>query len=198
MMSKPLDKATQQFQAGQYKKAANTLYEVSFGGDDGEAEARGVLSLATLLRDATEGSVRAQCEENIARAERLLHSEERISAQSRIDRLEADLRQDPVGLARWAREAGLTWLEVASDEDLVAAQMRSAMAAEGAGDAVTTCVIDAVEAEGWRLEHVSSLFRPTWLQTSPLRGADFFMGGDVVEGHETYLYLFRRIHGASG
>jgi len=198
MMSKALDKATQQFQARQYKKAADTLYEVSFAGDDGEAAARGVLSLATQLRDGTEGSVRAQCEEHIARAERLLSTEERVFAQTRIDRLEADLRQDPVGLARWAREAGLTWLELASAEDFVAAHMRSAMDADGAGGTAAACVIDAVEAEGWRLEHVSSIFRPTRLQTSPLRGADLFMGGDVVEGTDVHLYLFRTARGESG
>ena len=59
-------------------------------------------------------------------------------------------------------------------------------------------MIDAVEAEGWRLEHVASMFRPTRVQTSVLRGAEVFMGGDVVDGEETYLYLFRRADGAAG
>jgi hypothetical protein len=67
-MSKALEKAREQYRAGQHKKAADTLWEVSFGGDDNEAEARGVLELASLLRDASTGAVRTECEEHIARA----------------------------------------------------------------------------------------------------------------------------------
>jgi hypothetical protein len=48
------------------------------------------------------------------------------------------------------------------------------------------------------LEHVSCLFRPTKVQTSPFRGAEFFMGGEIVNGEERHLYLFRRADGASG
>jgi putative addiction module component (TIGR02574 family) len=36
------------------------------------------------------------------------------------------------------------------------------------------------------------------IETSPLRGADLFLGGDVVDGEERYLYYFRRVDGASG
>jgi len=58
--------------------------------------------------------------------------------------------------------------------------------------------IDAVEAEGWRLEHVACMFRPTKVQTSVLRGAEVFMGGDIIDGEETHIYLFRRVDEASG
>ena len=172
---------------------------MSFAGDDGDAEARAVLALATLLRDATEGRVRADCEEQIARAERLLTQAEQMSAKQRVDRREAELRGDHVALARWAREAGLTWLRITSAEDLVDAPMRTAMASEGTSASdPEPCALDAVEAEGWRLEHVTCLFRPTRIETSPLRGADLFLGGDVVDGEERYLYYFRRVDGASG
>ena len=198
-MSRALQKANEQYHAGQYKKAVATLVEVSFAGDDGDAEARGVLALATLLRDATEGRVRADCEEQIARAERLLTQAEQTSAKQRVDRREAELRGDHVALARWAREAGLTWLRITSAEDLVDARMRTAMASEGtSASGPEPCALDAVEAEGWRLEQVACLFRPTRIETSPLRGADLFLGGDVVDGEERYLYYFRRVDGASG
>ena len=196
-MSKALEKATDQYQAGQLKKAVATLWEATFAGDAGETEARGVLALAVLLRDATDGGVRGECEEQISRAERFLRAEEQAVAQGRVDRLETELRQDPVRLANWARETGLRWLEVTSAEDLVAAQMRDAMALDGHGAPPPGCIIDAVEAVGWRLENVACVFKPTRLQTSPLRGADVFMGGDVVEGEEKFLYLFRRVDGAS-
>ena len=35
-------------------------------------------------------------------------------------------------------------------------------------------------------------FVPTMVQTSILRGADL-LGGDLVQGQESYLYLFRRL-----
>jgi len=197
-MSKALEKATEQYKAGQLKKAVATLWETAFAGDGGATEARGVLALAVLLRDATDGGVRGECEQQISRAERFLRAEEQTAAEERVDRLEAELRQDPVRLAHWARETGLTWLEVASAQDLVAAQMRTTMALDGHGAPPPGCIIDAVEAEGWRLESVVCVFKPTRLQTSPLRGADFFMGGDVVEGEEKFLYLFRRADGATG
>jgi hypothetical protein len=198
-MSRALERANEQYQAGQYKKAVATLCEVSFAGDDGEAEARGVLALATLLRDATQGRVRADCEEQIARAERLLSYDDAASSQQRVDSREAELRADPVALARWACGAGLTWLQMSSAEDLVAARMRSVLASEsGPAAGSAPCVLEAVEAEGWQLEHVACLFRPTRVETSPWRGADLFMGGDVIGGDERYLYYFRRVGGESG
>ena len=42
------------------------------------------------------------------------------------------------------------------------------------------------------------MFRPTRVQTSVLRGAEYFMGGELVDGDEVYLYLFRSVYGASG
>lgn len=198
-MSRALRKANEQYQAGRYEKAVDALVEVSFAGDDGEAKARAVLALATLLRDVTEGSLRANCEEQIARARRLLDRIEQTASGDRLERREVELRSDPVALACWAREAGLTWLQMSSAEDLVAARMRDVMAREsGSADNAAPCVLEAVEAEGWRLEHVTYASHSTQVETSPLRGADLVMGGDVITGEERYLYYFRRVDGASG
>ncbi len=195
-MSKQLEKAREQYRVGQFKKAADTLYGVSFGGDDGDAEARGVIELASLLRDATQGRLREECEDHIARAKRLLDGDVAAAATARAGELESELTKDPVRLARWAKETGLTWLEIESADDVVAADQKAAMLAAGAQQAgpAPRCFIDAVEAEGWRLEHVAHSFRPTKVQTSVLRGADL-LGGDVVQGDEKYLYLFRRVDG---
>ncbi len=181
-MSKALDKATQQFQAGRLKKAADTLWEVTFAGDDGDTEAQALLALAAQLRDASDGSVRRDCEEHIARAERYLRA-----GESSPNRREAESRRDPVTLARWAREVGLTWLTVDSEEDLVAAPMHAAVAGTGAPPA---CVLDAVEAEGWRLESVTRAFQPVnnWVWGSP----DTIAQG-VFRVEEKYQYVFRRM-----
>jgi hypothetical protein len=193
-MSKELDKATQQFRAGQSKKAAGTLWEVTFAGADGESEARELLALATQMRDATEGGVRADCEEHIARAERFLDAggdpDQRAGAQG----MQRRLREDAVRSARQAHAAGLGWFELRRSEDIVAAEVLAAHTADPAGAATPPAgTIDAVEAEGWRLEHVTSMFRPTKVQTSPLRGAELFMGGDLIDGDEIHIYLFRRV-----
>jgi hypothetical protein len=196
-MSKALEKAEVQYRAGQYKRAADTLWEVSFGSGDGEAEAQAVVALATQLRDVTQGGVRSECEEHMARAERFLHPE--AHTVDVLTPAEREFREDPVLLARRARDAGLTWLEIRRAEDVLAAEMRTALAAATAEVVPPPpSMIDSVEAEGWRLEHVTCLFRPTRVQTSVLRGAEFFMGGEVVDGDEHYLYLFRRVDGVSG
>jgi hypothetical protein len=197
-VSKQLEKARAQYQAGQFKKAADTLYEVSFGGTEGASEARGVVELATLLRDAAQGSLRDECEQHIARAQRLLDADAAAATAARAGQLESELTGDPARLARWAKETGLTWLEIESADDVVAADQRAAMLAASAGQAAPAprCFIDAVEAEGWRLAHVAYSFKPTAVQTSILRGADL-LGGDVVQGDEKYLYLFRRVDGTS-
>lgn len=182
-MSKALDKATQEFQAGRLKKAADTLWDVTFAGDDGDVEAQALLALATQLRDASDGSVRRDSEEHIARAERFLRA-----GESSPQRREAELRRDPVALARWAREAGLTWLTVDSEEDLVAAPMRAAAAANAGAPPV--CALDAVEAEGWRLESVTRAFQPVnnWVGGSPNTIAQ-----GVFRVEEKYQYVFRRM-----
>ncbi len=158
-----------------------------------------MIALATQLRDATEGGLRHDCEEHIARAQRFLSpegaTELRAHAEERAEKLAQEQREEAVRLAREARAAGLAWLEVHSRRDQVAGEMR---AASSEGAASTAALIDTVEAEGWRLEHMSAFFRPTKVQTSPLRGADFFMGGDVVDGQEVRLCLFRRADERSG
>jgi hypothetical protein len=192
-MSKELEKAQAQYQSGEYKRAADTLWEVTFVGAQAETEARGVIVLASLLRDATQGGVRGDCEEHIARAERFLGSGDDSAERARASELVRQLRDDAVREAREARAAGLGWFELRRGVDIVASEMTSAQATD---PAVTTprpaSTIDAVEAEGWRLEHVACMFRPTRVQTSVLRGAEYFMGGELVDGDEVYLYIFRR------
>ena len=194
-MSKALDKAREQQQAGQLKRAVATLWEVTFAGDDAEDEARGTIALATRLRDSTEGNLRTECEQHIARAESALRVEEQTTAERRVDQYETEVREDPARLARWARDAGLTWLEIESSVDLIAAPMRAAMAAkaEGRSPDPPACAIDAVEAEGWHLEQVTRGFRPTRVLASPFGAADLISGGQEVEGEERCQYLFRRV-----
>jgi hypothetical protein len=197
-MSKELERAEAQYRAGQNKRAVDTLWEVTFTGDHAETDAHGAITLATQLREVTKGSVRGDCDEHIARAERFLELAGDPVARARSEELERRRREEPALLAREALAAGLTWLEIRRSEDVVAAEMLAAMSADRSAARRPPGMIDAVEAEGWRLEHVACMFRPTKVQTSVLRGAEFFMGGDVVDGEETYLYLFRRVDGASG
>ena len=198
-MPNELEKAKAQYQAGEHKRAVDTLWEVTFVGDHAEMDAHGVIALATQLKDVTQGGVQRDCDEHIARAERFLELAGDPAARARREELDRRRREEPVQLAREARAAGLTWLEIRRGEDVVAAEMLAALADDpAAGSAPQPGMIDAVEAEGWRLEHVATMFRPTRVQTSVLRGAEFFMGGEVVDGEETYLYLFRRVDGASG
>jgi hypothetical protein len=194
-MSNQLESAQEQYQAGQYKKAVATLWEVPLTDGGGLDEARELLKVASALRDATDGPLRADCEAQIQRAKEAIDRYESGLADDRVQQLEAGLKQDPAKLARWAKEAGLRWLQVETDTDAAAAVQTAAIAAAATGrdEPPQTCLIDAVEAEGWRLEHVQNVFRPTMLQTSPLRGAEFFMGGEVVEGQMRYFYLFRRV-----
>jgi len=197
-MPNELQKAQAQHQAGEYKRAVETLWRVTFVGEDGESEARQVIALAAQLKDVTQGAARRDCEEHIARAQHFLELAGDPDARARREELERRRREEPALLAREARAAGLTWLEIRRAEDIVAAEMHAALAGDPpAGSVPRPGMIDAVEAEGWRLEHVAAMFRPTKVQTSVLRGADL-LGGDVVDGEEMYLYLFRRVDGASG
>ena len=197
-MPNELEKAKAQYQAGEHKRAVDTLWEVTFVGDHAETDARQVIALATQLKDVTQGSVRHDCDEHIARAQRYLELVGDPEARARRQELDRRRSEEPVLLAREAWAAGLTWLEIRRGEDVVAGEMFTALAAgPSAGSTPQPGMIDAVEAEGWRLEHVAAMFRPTKVQTSVLRGADL-LGGDVVDGEEVYLYLFRRVDGASG
>ena len=187
-MSKALDKATQQFQAGQFKKAADTLWEVSFAGDNDEAEAQALIAIASELRDASDGRVRADCEEHIQRAQRYLGGAEG-SAQWRA----LQVRRDHVGLARKAREAGLTWLSLDSETDLIALPLDALLDTPEAPP--PPCVLDAVEAEGWQLACVTRAFRPVnnWVWGSP----DTIAQG-VFRVEEKFQYVFRRTGESSG
>jgi hypothetical protein len=187
-MSKMLAKATEQFRAGQFKKAADTLWEVTFVGNDYHAEAQAMLTLATQLRDVSDGGVRTDCEEHIARAQRYLTSGENDPANR-----EAALRRDPVGLARLAREAGLTWLTVDSEVNLTAAPLQAVLA--DAASPPPACILDSVEAEGWRLVCVTRAFQPVnnWVWGSPDKIAQ-----GVFRVEEKYQYMFKRRREVSG
>lgn len=193
-MSRELDKARELVQAGRLKQAVDALSEVAYERDAPPDEVRGLLELATAVRDRTDGTLRARCEDEMQRAQMRLDAAAEQAAGDRVRELASDLRQDPGRLARWAREAGLTWLEVESAEDVAAATLRQAVmtAAGYPGSAPKACLLDLVEAEGWRLESVTHRFVPTAVQTSIFRGADL-LGGDPVQGQESYLYLFRRL-----
>ena len=73
-MSKTLDKARQQFEAGKYRAARGTLWELECqvrGGDDTEG-AQGLLDLASALRERSKGSIRNECDSLIACAHKAL------------------------------------------------------------------------------------------------------------------------------
>lgn len=190
-MGNEFDKAQAQFQEGAYKRAVDTLWEVTFFGDAAETDARRLISLATELKAVTKGGVQRDCDEHIMRAERYLEIAVDPEAQTRRRSSAINRREEWVRLAREAAAAGLGWLELRSNEDMVVAEMQVGLALGDTGDPLRPGAIDAVEAEGWRLEHFAVMFRPTKVQTSVLRGAEYFMGGEIVEGDETYLYLFR-------
>ncbi len=198
-MSTALEKATEQCQADQYEKAVATLDKVGRGTAAPIEEALGLRDLAAVLRDRTQGDLRERCEDHVRRANMIISRREFRETTQRANELAAELRGDPVRLARWALEAGLTWLEVEWPESIAGRALQSAIVAASGGRVQTSpSLLDAVEAEGWRLEVVTHAFRPTRVQTSPLRGADWVAGGDAVEGDERFLYLFRRVDGASG
>jgi hypothetical protein len=191
-MSKELDQAQAQYRAGDYKRAVDTLWEVTFLGMEAEADARSVVALATLLRDATQGGARRDCDEHIARAERFLASGDDADERARAGELVRQSRDDAVREASKAAAAGLGWFELRRTVDIVATEAYSAAPSDPSSATPRPMgTIDAVEAEGWRLEHVACMFRPTTVQTSVLRGAEYFMGGDLVDGEEIHIYLFR-------
>lgn len=188
-MSRQLDKAREEYQAGDFKKAVRLLWELPIGVDD----PRDVMELATMVRGKAEGKVAAECDEFLRSHQRAVAEAEKNQAAKRAQELETSLKADPAALARWAVQAGLRWLEIESSEDVVAASLKAAMAAAGGREqAPQPCMIDAVEAEGWRLEHVQHFFKPIKIQTTIFKGADL-IGGEPVEGEMTYFYLFRRV-----
>lgn len=194
-MSGQLDKASAEYQAGNYKKAVRMLWDLSLGIDD----SRQAIELATMIRGKVDGSLAGQCDDFIRATQRAIAAAKEKQAADRASELEATLKKDPVALARWAAQAGLRWLQIESAEDAVAASLEAAFAAagEGSGHVAPPCFIDGVEAEGWRLEHVQRVFEPTKIQTTIFRGADLG-GGEPVQGERTYLYLFRRVDNQEG
>lgn len=191
-MANELEKAQGQYEAGEYKRAVDTLWEVTFVGGQADLDARRMIELAMQLKSETKGSAQRDCDEHVARAQRYLEIAGGPEKQAGKRSSAVNRRDEWVRSAREARAAGLTWLELRSREDMVVAEMQVALAVNGAEGMVQPGAIDAVESEGWRLEHFATMFRPTKVQTSVLRGAEYFMGGEVVEGEESYLYLFRR------
>jgi hypothetical protein len=187
-MSRQLDKAREEYESGDYKKAVRLLWELPIGADD----PGNVMELATMIRGKAEGKVAAECDEFLRSHQQAVAEAEKSQAAKRAQELETSLKADPAALARWAAQAGLGWLEIESSEDVVAASLKAAMAAAGRDQAPQPCMIDAVEAEGWRLEHVQHLFKPVKIQTTIFKGADL-IGGEPVEGEMTYFYLFRRV-----
>lgn len=72
-MSTTLERARGQIEAGKYKAARDTLWEVERevrGGDTGGAQ--GLLDVASDLRERTTGSVRDECDELVGRARKAL------------------------------------------------------------------------------------------------------------------------------
>jgi hypothetical protein len=86
-VSKELGTAREQAAAGQYKKAVNSLWDVERGARTDPAEARGLLEVASALREKTTGGLREQCVELIDDAQRYI---ERADAVPRVSLGTAD------------------------------------------------------------------------------------------------------------
>ena len=71
-MSNELEKARQQLEAGQYKKALNTLWEAERWARDDIFEARGLLQAASVVRDQSKGRVQEEATDLIALAEKYI------------------------------------------------------------------------------------------------------------------------------
>jgi hypothetical protein len=123
----------------------------------------------------------------------LVEREERISQAAGRERLQL-LRLDPASLGRWARKAGLRTLQVELTEEQLAESLSSALGesvAEVGGEALRTFFLDAMESDGWRLEHMTAVFRPTGV--SSLGGSIGGIGAAVnsISGEMLFVYLFR-------
>ena len=182
--------------AADYKKVVSLLWEVT---PDDDMTARAVLDLTSSMRDKLTGSLRSQCESLASRATLAVQSSAAESTAERVAALKAEFAKDPASLARRAAEAGLRWLKIETQEDDLGTSLEAAISAwarGGQAERPKSCLIDAVEAEGWTLEHVQSLSVPIRIQTSPIMGAQFFLGGEPVEGQTRYIYVFRRLQPA--
>ena len=74
-MSQELEKAKTQIAAGQYKKAVSTLWEAERWAQGDLTEARGLLEVATALRDKTDGRLKGDCDYFIKWAEKCIEKE---------------------------------------------------------------------------------------------------------------------------
>ena len=178
-MPTKLEQAQQYARDGQVRKAVDALWEVPLSDASSPDEVRALLDLAQTLHDRTDGRLKSDCEFQMHRAQEVLDGSKGAPEMQ---------APDPLLLARRAFELGLAWLEIESATDLVAGPQLAGLAS---GTPVP-CQLDAIEAEGWKLENVQQLFIPTAVQSSPLRGAEFVMGGQPIDGQRSYVYVFRR------
>lgn len=182
-----LQKARERFMAADYKKAVSLLWEVT--PDDG-TKARAVLDLTAAMHDKLTGSLQSQCDSLASRARVALEAGDAEASAERLDALRAELANDPAELARRAAEAGLRWLKIETEADEITAAQEAAMCGWARGSQAERpkpCLIDLVEAKGWKLEQAQDLFVPTTLNSIAIRGLD-----ERIAGQTRHIYLFRR------
>ena len=85
-MSQELAKAREQLAAGQYKKAVSTLWDAERWARSDLTEARGLLEVATAIRDATSGRLKADCVLLIEDAEKCIERETGASGRVLLGR----------------------------------------------------------------------------------------------------------------
>ena len=129
-MSRELDKARELVRADRLKQAVNALSEVAY--ERGCATGRGARPARSR------NGVARSHGRDVARTMRGRDPAARPDPARRncgagplatgSGSWRPTSKRDPGRLARWAREAGLTWLEVESTEDVAAAVLRQAIA----------------------------------------------------------------------
>ena len=123
--------------------------------------------------------------------------EMRIEEADGLERLQL-LRLDPVSLGRWARKAGLRTLQVEVTEEKLAESLASALgesSAEVGGEALRVFFLDAMEVDGWCLESMQAVYRPTGvISIGGSIGGAIGAAVNKIEGELLYVYLFRRSH----
>jgi hypothetical protein len=77
-VSKELGTAREQAAAGQYKKAVNSLWDVERWARTDPAEARGLLEVASALREKTTGRLREQCVDLIDYAQKYIEKADEV------------------------------------------------------------------------------------------------------------------------
>ena len=85
-MSQELAKAREQFAAGQYKKAVSTLWDAERSARSDLTEARGLLEVASAIRDVTSGRLKADCVLLIEDAEKYIQREIRAAGKVLLGR----------------------------------------------------------------------------------------------------------------